>query len=424
MNHFLTSSEKLHVRVSHAIHNTTAGAAFSVLCIERLKAPALYYSAPRLRENILHLEEIHEKEPRIKFAYAVKACCLYPVVAEVAKSRLMVEVQSPHEIHQANRSGIASDRLLWNGPRKNKRDLKEAFCKRITVIVDSISEGEDVIRLHSDGMPLCNQQIGIRISLPRIGGYFSNHTGKLGMSLDETVNLLRLFRRRGIAPYFFHCHALARVNNVVEYGNYLSVIIETLHGIFSATGHRFPIVDLGGGFDSRTRLATSGIDIEAFVDLARYRILDCEATLGVTDLIFEPGRYLVEDAAFGLCTVIRRKLRNGHQWLIVDLSTNLIVPLPLARFGVLVTSEANCMPTSIADGTCTPAGVIVADFLYPSVEEGEIIVFTDCGAYSAALAKPFFEPPAPIYWLDADRAKPVVSPSAAQEATDLFQAFL
>lgn len=409
-------------QVCSEIAITPAGEKLPVQILKLLSSPGLYYSGLRLRDNISHLEKIQQAETNVHFAYAIKACSLRPVLQEIARSELRAEVQSLHEVRQANCAGIECRRLIWNGPRKSLSDLRHAAANGITIIIDSPSEGNDILDLWKDGLPVTGENLGIRLTLPKIEGYFSTQPNKLGMSYDETIALLGMLQAKRIAPYWFHCHALARTDSLEAYDRHVNLVSELLIRISLATGHYFRGVNLGGGFDSRLRLSSCKADIGDFASLAK-KMLMSHPSFSIERLCFEPGRYVVEDSAFALGTVIRRKLREGRQWLVVDLSTNLLVPIPLARFDAATSTGDNCMPTSIVDGTCSPAGVLVADCYYPQAMEGAVIVFLNCGAYTSALMEPFLEPPAPIYWLEENRIDDVVSPQAAIQATDLFQAF-
>lgn len=408
--------------VSIAVGMTCAGQSLQPSLVRNLRTPGLYYSGVRLRENLAVLEQIQSLDDKIRFAYAAKACMLFPILKTVAGSRLLVEVQSLHELLQVVRAGIAAHRLIWNGPRKSTKDLEYAIKNRITVIIDSLSEGGDILRLIEDGHCISEEQLGLRVDVSEMKGYFSSHPGKLGMSREEAVSLIKSLQAQTMAPCWLHCHALARADRCDTYDLYIDHVVEVLRDIYAATRHRFEVVDLGGGIDSRSRLARHGLDISDFINIAKARLL-CGAEWAPSKLCLEPGRYVVDDTAFGLGNVIRRKMRDGRQWLIVDLSTNLLVPVPLARFEVSVLPGVDGMPTSIGDGTCSPAGVLVANCSYPPAMEGDTVVFIGCGAYTASLMEPFFEPVAPIYWVEPDHIDELISPRASKHATDLYQGF-
>jgi diaminopimelate decarboxylase len=141
-------------------------------------------------------------------------------------------------------------------------------------------------------------------------------------------------------------------------------------------------------------------------------------------LIFEPGRFVVEDSALGLCSVVRTKTVGERRHVIVDLSTNLLIPLPLARFELVMPPQSGeTFPTTICDGTCSPAGVFVRDVQAPRIAEGSRLALANCGAYTAALAEPFMEPPAPVLWCDSDGVHALVDREQMRAATDLVQGF-
>jgi diaminopimelate decarboxylase len=308
---------------------------------------------------------------------------------------------------------------LWNGPRKSRSDLAFAVGNGVQVVIDSLSEGIDYLELGADIEEA--PEFGFRVAVGD-GSTFISRDRKLGMSMDDCALFLRLAAERRRIPSILHAHALARCASPEQYAAYVRGVASVRQWIAGSFGMTIPVVDLGGGWEGRARGEAAGSTARALACSA-VDVL-CEDGTPPRRIIFELGRYIVEDAAFGLASVVRAKVLGGQRWLVIDASTNLFIPLPLARFDILPPIEPGpLMRTTVCDGTCSPAGIIVADAMLPEYGEGDLLAILNCGAYTAALTEPFFEPAPPVLWLQDGASIEAVSPAQMRTATRLLQAF-
>lgn len=402
-----------------SIQSTVAGEHLVSECLAQLEVPSLCYSSPRLKSNIDLLEALHRGDRRLEFAYAMKACSLRPVLEVVTGSTMSVEVQSRHESLLAIEVGISPSRLIWNSPRKSSDDLKFAVQNNIRVIVDSLSEGLNLLDL-ARAEPV--GYYGVRLNLPLDQNYFVPANEKLGMSPDHLLSFLKSATDAACAPSILHAHVAARLDNVEILRTYIEALKAFMSRADSDLSFHFTALDLGGGWEARNRLERSGVSAQDLVNVAASGVFASPAGCNINTVIFEPGRFLVEDAGFALGRVIRRKILGNRQWLVLDISTNLLVPLPLARFEPAPASGDRMVLTSFCDGSCAPT-VFARDCPYPITEEGTFVVLLNCGAYSAALASPFFEPPAPIIWCNSDGSSHILSSESSRLVTRTLQGF-
>jgi diaminopimelate decarboxylase len=143
----------------------------------------------------------------------------------------------------------------------------------------------------------------------------------------------------------------------------------------------------------------------------------------LNNIYFEPGRFIVEDAAVAVTTVCKIKNCEGIKWLITDIGTNILIPLPAARFEVTdVNGNSGYGEVySIGDGTCSPAGVIQRDVQLDNITEGDRILVNSCGAYTYSLAETFCNLIPAAYFVKTDgHIATMVSPQTAQDVAELL----
>jgi len=382
-----------------------------------IETPCFIYISDRIIENIEILtNKYKQKSIQVEFAYAIKACSLIPILKLINSKIEKFEIQSRYEAEICINAGIASKNLIWNSPRKSKTDIEFAINNGISVIIDNYSEGIDFLEL-SDEKNCTN--FGVRQSSTNTNSFIrKNH--KLGFLFDDLTRFLELCIEKGKYPNIFHYHTLARCDSVEDFSVHIDSAISSLNYIHENYGYTFPILNLGGGWDCNTRLQRKGLRSSDFVDLTTRKIENLNYK--PRSVFFEIGRNFIEDTAVVACKIVRIKKIEDVYWLVVDVVTNLLVPIPLARFEVadLHKEKTEKFSSVICDGTCSPNGIIVESCLLPRMNEGDILYIINCGAYTTSLIEPFMEPPANIVLFQNDNFEIVIGNEQMRDIVDKF----
>ncbi len=367
------------------------------LPIAALETPTVVFSQARLCENVALLEEsLRRYGQPAEFYYSVKACTLPRVVREFQTIGWGLEVQSLAEWRTFSSPGSAG---VYNSPRKTRADLVEAAGSGLVIIADSEQEVEALWDLQANGEIPPGALYGVRVQLDSCTGFY--RTGqKLGMDPGTVHSLLRRALREGRrTPAWVHLHGLARCANGPEWARAVSNLLRWLADLAGSIGYRFEVLDIGGGLDSRQRIEAAGTTVAGMAA----ELSKALRTAYPLRLVLEPGRYTVADAAIGLCRVVRTKQVFGRRWAIVDIGTNLLIPLPLARFQVCLWEDKpgeSLVEWGVGDGTCSPNGVIEEHAALPStLAPGDLLTVLECGAYTYSLAEQFCDAvPIPVWW--------------------------
>ncbi len=359
-------------------------------------APVLVYSSARLRDNIQRATAAAEASrypTRIHFA--LKACYLIGVVRLVREAGLGVEVMSGFEYALARRIGFTPDQVIVNGPAKRPEFLERAARDGVAVInVESLPE---VAFLEALGRRLGNAiRVGVRINaLPsrHLRGPFAPPGSKFGFDIptgEAAAAVRRIARSRSLSLQAVHCHSYTRRYSPEAHRAHVALSVKFVRRVEVDLGIRIPILDVGGGFGSRSALEAGGHTLRSFIGT----MLEPLAGLaGERQVIIEPGRYLVNDAAVCLTRVLSSKLNGGRRWVLVDAGRNLLPPRKNAEYAVVpCEARPGRRRYHVGDFLCMPSEPVPLSFVSGPVEPGDLLAVLNAGAYTFSMAQRFGEP--------------------------------
>jgi len=155
-------------------------------------------------------------------------------------------------------------------------------------------------------------------------------------------------------------------------------------------------IDLGGGFpvESESQRNYSPQDIgQKLVELLKELVQ--KNSLVMPYLLFEPGKFIVANSAFGVVKVISKKKMPNKEILITDGSTYGFVPdvlaykvnydlLPICNLDKRVSRSY-----TVCGSTCDCIDVIGENKRLPLMKEKDLIMIMNCGAYSNVMSSNF-----------------------------------
>ena len=369
--------------------------------VEEFGTPVLVYSEARLLDNVKHLVESVGKLPfKTSVHFALKACYLPGVVEIIRDQGLNVEVMSEFEYALSLRLGFRSDQIVVNAPAKSEGFLERAVAEGVRLI-NAESESE-LVTLNTIGERLGKKvQVGIRIT-PCLKGVspdpFSSKGSKFGFDVPKEARRALQFASR--LPHLelvgIHCHHYTRRYSPGFHLACARSALKFVKEVEEDLGLRIPLLDLGGGFGSRNMMEARGFTILDFLKGMADLI---EKGGGKRELLLEPGRYLVNDAAVCLARVLAQKRNGGREWVLIDAGSGILPPRPNAEYYVM-NAEARGgnrrdAPAGrlsfIGDALCIPTGVMPRPFRLGKVDMGDPLIIFNCGAYTFSLAQNFGE---------------------------------
>jgi diaminopimelate decarboxylase len=364
--------------------------------VNDLGTPILIYSSARLRDNIRQVIAAADASGYpIRTHFALKACYLIGVVAPMKEAGLGVEVMSGFEYALARRIGFAPDQIVVNGPAKRPEFLERAVRDGVALInVESLTE---IAFLEGLGRRLGKPvQVGVRINpLPsrHLRGPFAPPGSKFGFDVptgEAAAAVRRVVRSRSLSLQAVHCHSYTRQYSPDAHRAHVALAVKFVRRVEAGLGIRVPALDLGGGFGSRSLIEAGGHTLRSFIG----RMLEPLASLASErQILIEPGRYLVNDAAVCLTRVLSSKLNGGRRWVLVDAGRNLLPPRKNAEYAVVPCEvRPGRRRYHVGDFLCMPSEPVPLSFVSGPLGPGDLLGVFNAGAYTFSMAQHFGEP--------------------------------
>ncbi|WP_166657848.1 diaminopimelate decarboxylase family protein [Actinokineospora alba] len=350
--------------------------------------PSIVYSVPHALSRFGELRSAFRRHfDRVHIAYALKACYVRPVVRALVDAGAGLEVMSGLELAIARRAGCPGEAVVSNGVGMRPDHVRGVVEAGALVVVDNVG---DLRRVDAAARAVGRRvRLGLRVT-PDVGGdRFVGSSAKLGCDWAGG-GFLALVDEAKRATHCdlvaLHAHQLTHAHDLDRYTAAVRGLADVARAVLAERGIRFETVDIGGGFDTGYLLAARGLAISDFADAAAKEL----AAIGYPfELVVEPGRFLVADAAVGLTSVTGEKQNGDRRWRVTDLGSNVLIPLPeLAYHPVPLRwpSGGTWSRYDVGDGTCAPT-VLCRDARLPDGREGLRLGVLNVGAYTTVFAE-------------------------------------
>ncbi|MFE7271828.1 diaminopimelate decarboxylase family protein [Streptomyces sp. NPDC057623] len=379
--------------------------------------PSLIYLPDRARDNARSLKAAFAQYFDVSLHFPLKSCYLPAIATALRADGHGVEVMSDLEWQLARRFGFTPEQVVANSPARTSKHRRELIAAETGLIgVDSVAELE---RIEDEARSQSRiARIAVRVNPLNETGAFFTAGSKLGADLDGAADLVeRALASRWCDVAALHAHQLRHCTDAHLFHRMVRGLAEL--AVQTAPADRpFPTVNLGGGLESRFLLERSGAKADDFAEAAR----DALGMLPVTpSVILEPGRYVVGDAAVGLTNVVGRKVNSSETWLISDLSSNVLIPLPDLAYHPVplrLAPDTDWERVHVGDATCAPSHLCRSAEL-PSTAALDGLAVLNCGAYTSVYAELWAFPLPRIGVFEDGQLREVFGPP--QEA-DMFRA--
>jgi len=311
----------------------------------------------------------------------------------------IAEVVSGHEYRLARSLGHAGAEIVFNGPYKTADDLRAAITDGARINVndpDELRRIEDVARSMNVRCP-----IGIRVNVP-LSEFPPSHFG-FSIADGEAESAVRqVWDSPHLQLVGLHLHLRGDMDNPEWYGGACQVLAGFLGSWPSEHLAALEYIDMGGGYpahmsklDTRTHWDPRPID-EYIVAITR-ELRRCFDGKPLPRLIFEPGRYLVNDAIIFVSRIVSVRDRAGTQQIVCNGATTM-VPFTRYRAPIIrvygpdfIAREGPPVPSNIYGASCREDDVLFQGAI-GRVATGDYLVHFSVGAYNSSINPAFIFP--------------------------------
>ena len=318
--------------------------------------------------------------PRVHPHFAVKANPHPEVLKALIEEGTGFEIASIGELDLLLSLGVPAQEIFYSNPMKSRAFVEYAAQKGVEwYVVDSVEEIRKIASVKADA------KLYLRIDAPNVGsdwplaGKFGAHAEDIAQIIAAAVEV-----KADLAGITFHVGS--QCLNPENWRVGLERARRTFNEMRLAGLHP-RLLNLGGGYPVRHVKPIPAIEV-----IAEVVNLGLEAFGPEVQVMAEPGRYLVSDAAYFVCRVVGTATRAGKRWMYWDAGVfgGIIETTEGLKYQIFSDRNGKLVPWSVAGPTCDSVDIMMRDEMLPEdLQEGDFIYVRNAGAYTTAYASNF-----------------------------------
>ena len=362
---------------------------------EKYGTPLYVYDFEKIRQNARRLKKAFASDDvNVDFYYAMKANCNPEILRIFIEEGYGMDCVSPGELKLALATGVKSGQILYTGNYESPADLQAAYNAGAKINLDDISSLNRLLKI---GKP---ELITYRINPGKGRGKYEQITtggdkAKFGVPYEKAVMAYKNAMDAGITRFGAHMMTGSGVLDEDHFPYMLELFMNELGEIKKELGINFEFIDMGGGLGIPYYGDEKSLNVEmvARETLEVFRKKVNELQLGNPTLALEPGRFLVGDSGLMISRVTG--IKKGYRLFVgTDAGFNTLIRSALygAQHTILVDGKEDVeasMTVDICGQICENTDIFTKDRELPEVEEGDLLIFTQTGAYGSVMAMPY-----------------------------------
>lgn len=378
-----------------------------------------------MRHNVQRLRDAlaqalpADRQPMI--AFACKANSNMAVLSLLGRMGLGCDVVSGGEMQRALQAGIPADKIVYSGVGKSDGEIADALERDILQInVESKAELERIAELAQA------RNIRARITFRFNPDVAANTHDKISTGRSEDkfgisrAEIEELYPYAAAHPHLdpqgLHMHIGSQLTDMTPFRLAYERLAEFALYLKSR-GLAVPTLDLGGGIGI-VYGSEEPPDLRAYANIIRDVILP----LG-TNIILEPGRFIVGDAGLLLTKVSYIKESRTRRFVVLDAGMNDLIRPALygARHPVRLVKarEGAAGRYDIVGPVCETGDTFMKDVELPGACKDDLVAIMAAGAYGFVMASNYNTRPLPAEILvDGDRHAIVRQRQSVQDILD------
>jgi len=285
--------------------------------VKKYRTPFYCYSFSQLKNNYNTLNNAFRSVKPI-ICFSVKSNSNLTLLKELKKMGSGADVVSIGELLKATKAGINAKKIVFSGVGKTEEEIRMAIKKRVLLInVESESEVNLINKISKKISK--KTSIGIRLN-PNVTGktHQKISTGgkdeKFGLVYNDFINLCKKIRKmKNLKLEGISVHIGSQITNIKPFKEVLSAI----NKIINKTKMNFKFIDLGGGMGISYSKKEKQLNLKQYAQLINKFIKNNNSKI-----IFEPGRFIIGNAAILITKIIYIKKSNNKNFIVLDAGMN------------------------------------------------------------------------------------------------------
>ena len=362
---------------------------------KRFGTPVYCYSYEQLKKNIISFKKSFSSfSPLVCFA--IKSNTNVNLIREIRKFGLGADVVSMGELMLALKAGIDPKKIVFSGVGKTSNEISYAIDKKILLInAESKSEINEIERIAKSKKKIIN--IGIRLNpntdaktLKQIStGKKENKFGVDEKTFFDLVNYSKLSKNINLK-----CLSVHIGSQILDHKPY-EKMLKVVDKIIKKSNYQFELIDLGGGMGISYERNNKKLNYQKY-NVAIKKFLKNHKS----KIIFEPGRSIVGNIGSLISEVIYIKENDKKDFIILDAAMNDLMRPALyganhRTLPVIKTNKASKKIYEFVGPICESTDKFTTLKKFQKLEEKDLVVMCDVGAYGMSLSSNYNVRPKP-----------------------------
>ena len=363
---------------------------------KKFGTPSYVYSYDKIKNNINNFKK-NFKTINPLICFSVKSNCNLKILNLINKFGLGADVVSKGELIRALKAKIKPEKIVFSGVGKTIDELKFAVRKKILLInAESENEIVEIEKIAKKNKKKIN--IGIRLNpdtdaktLKKIST--GKKENKFGLTEKKFLELLKKYKSsKFINIICLSVHIGSQITSHIPYKNMLNVVKK----IIQQSKYNFKYIDLGGGMGIQYGNSLNNLNYSKYNKLIKSFLKKIN-----TKIIFEPGRSIVGNAGYLISKITYIKQTSSKNFVILDSAMNdLLRPALYGAKHRIIPSKLSRKKISKKHEFVGPICETTDKFLtvtdYQKLNQGDIIIICDVGAYGMVLSSNYNLRPKPV----------------------------
>ena len=363
---------------------------------KKFGTPSYVYSYDKIKNNINNFKK-NFKTINPLICFSVKSNSNLKILNLINKFGLGADVVSKGELIRALKAKIKPEKIVFSGVGKTIDELKFAVSKKILLInAESENEIVEIEKIAKKNKKKIN--IGIRLNpdidaktLKKIST--GKKENKFGLTEKKFLELLKKYKSsKFINIICLSVHIGSQITSHIPYKNMLNVVKK----IIQQSKYNFKYIDLGGGMGIQYGNSLNNLNYLKYNKLIKSFLKKIK-----TKIIFEPGRSIVGNAGYLISKITYIKQTSSKNFVILDSAMNdLLRPALYGAKHRIIPSKLSRKKISKKHEFVGPICETTDKFLtvtnYQKLNQGDIIIICDVGAYGMVLSSNYNLRPKPV----------------------------
>ncbi len=367
--------------------------------VSKFGTPSYLYDASKIKKQYNRLINSFESVKNLKINYAVKALSNLSILKYINSLGAGIDTVSVQEVMIGLKAGFSPEKIIYTPNGVSIDEIISVAKMGVNINIDNLYMLEQFGNLHPE-IPVC-----IRIN-PHVmaGGNNKISVGhidsKFGISIHQIPLLLRIIKNTKVKVNGIHMHTGSDILDI-------EVFIHAAEILF-ATASKFSdleFIDFGSGFkvpyfpgDNETNIEELGVKLSK-----RFNEFCKEYGKELT-LTFEPGKFLVSEAGYFLCSVNSIKQTTSTVFAQVDSGFNHFLRPMMYGSEHYIENISNPNDSerfySIVGYICE-TDTFATNRRVSKISQGDVLCFKNAGAYCFSMTSNYnsrYKPPEILFF--------------------------